>query len=166
MAKIDGRTVRSAQTRARMKRSWTAAKRQRFLQALAETCNVQAAARAADVGAGTAYHMRLRDGEFAQLWAAAMETGYVRLEAALLERALGAPQPGNPVLDEIMPRENAEPAALDVDLALKLLARRADAGVKAPRKGGRPLRQPTPDEIHKALERKITAIERRLEAGR
>ena len=162
MSEIDGRTVRSAHRRKPNRNAWTAAKRKTFLQVLAETCNVQAAERAAGIGAGSAYCLRLRDGEFARLWAAAMETGYVRLEAALLRRAMGAPRPDNPPLAELVATDDPSPAALDVDLAVKLLTRRRGEDHGARASGGPPPRQPSPADIYRALERKLTAIEKRL----
>lgn len=59
-----------------------------FLEHLAATCNVQASAAAAEVAASTVYANRMRDADFRADWQAALEQGYARLEAALIERAM------------------------------------------------------------------------------
>lgn len=63
------------------------ARRTVFLEHLAATCNVQASAREAGVAVSTVYANRMRDPEFRAGWEAALEQGYARLEAALLERS-------------------------------------------------------------------------------
>lgn len=60
-----------------------------FLDALAETCNVHASARAAGVTAQCVYQRRRRDAGFRAAWGEALEQGYARLEAMLLAAAMG-----------------------------------------------------------------------------
>ena len=60
----------------------------RFLEHLAATCNVAASAAAAGVAVGTVYAHRAKDPAFRADWERALEQGYARLEAALLERAI------------------------------------------------------------------------------
>jgi hypothetical protein len=64
------------------------ARRRIFLEHLAATCNVQASAGEAGVAVSTVYANRMRDPEFRADWDAALEQGYARLEAALIERAM------------------------------------------------------------------------------
>lgn len=71
---------------------WTEAKREAFLAALAQTCNVSASARKVKLTAQGAYKLRLRDAGFRAGWQEALEQGYERLEMALLERALNGTQ--------------------------------------------------------------------------
>jgi hypothetical protein len=61
------------------------AARTRFLTALSACANVRLAARAAGFSHAAFYHHRRRDPAFAREWRLALETGYLRLEHALLE---------------------------------------------------------------------------------
>lgn len=72
--------------RARLKQ-WTARVEERFLAALAASCNVKAACAEAGMSVSSAYAHRQRWGAFERRWDEALETGYARLEAALVETA-------------------------------------------------------------------------------
>ena len=72
----------------RSHRSWTAAKRTAFLEALAESCNVKLAAQMAGVSTSRAYSLRDQDASFRAGWERALATGFAQLEMMLLERAL------------------------------------------------------------------------------
>src|SRR5439155_1691908 len=61
------------------------AKRQTFLEWFAATCNAKQAARRAGVAYSTVYRHRMEDARFAAAWDLALEQGYARLEAKLLE---------------------------------------------------------------------------------
>jgi len=78
----DGRCI--AKTGPRAKRG--AAKFDRFIAELAETSNVTAAARVADLTIGAVYRERRSDPEFARRWYAALAEGYDNLEMELLGR--------------------------------------------------------------------------------
>lgn len=58
--------------------------RTRFLAALSACANVRLAAKAAGFSHAAFYHHKRRDPAFAREWRLALETGYIRLEAALL----------------------------------------------------------------------------------
>ena len=62
-----------------------------FLDALAESSNVAASARAAGVSANAMYRERRRNPGFAARWHEALCEGFARLEAELLSEALIAP---------------------------------------------------------------------------
>lgn len=62
-----------------------------FLDALSETSNIAASARAAGLGSGSFYRERRRSGEFADAWHEALCEGFVRLETELLSEALVQP---------------------------------------------------------------------------
>ncbi|WP_428628715.1 hypothetical protein [Sphingopyxis sp.] len=62
-----------------------------FLEALAETSNVAASARAAGVSGNAMYRERRRNAGFAARWHEALCEGFARLEAELLSEALVAP---------------------------------------------------------------------------
>ncbi len=64
------------------------ARKQVFLDKLAETCNVRAAAAAAGIWPQTAYKHRDRYATFRNDWMAALASGYERLEMAMLERTI------------------------------------------------------------------------------
>lgn len=68
--------------------SWTKGKERVFLETLAETCNVCAAAARAKVSTSRAYYRRRTNAAFRASWADAIGAGYQKLELAMLERAL------------------------------------------------------------------------------
>lgn len=72
-----------------VRRQKGAARVDRFLVALAETSNVAAAAKAADVSLSTIYQLRREDPEIARRWYAALAEGYDNLEMELLGRLRG-----------------------------------------------------------------------------
>ena len=72
--------------RARLKQ-WTPRVEERFLATLAATCNVKAACAEVGLTAASAYNHRKRWRAFAERWDEAVEIGYARLEAGLLEHA-------------------------------------------------------------------------------
>ena len=69
-------------------REWTRQKEVAFLSALAETCNVTAAAAAGGVSMGGAYERRKKVAAFRAGWAEAIATAYQQLELAVLDRSL------------------------------------------------------------------------------
>lgn len=79
-----GGTLRR-QMRAVRKDGWTAKRRAIFLEALAETCNVQESARLVGMSIGGAYDLRKRDAGFAALWEEAKERAYEQLELRIME---------------------------------------------------------------------------------
>ncbi|MBO9669962.1 MAG: hypothetical protein J7485_05550 [Sphingobium sp.] len=71
----------------RKPRQWTKLRRQRFLETLAESCNVSKAALAAGVDRSSAYDLKARDPEFMRGWRKALERAYGELEWDLLKDA-------------------------------------------------------------------------------
>ena len=102
-----------------------------FLEALAETSNVAASARAAGVTGNAMYRERRRNAGFAARWHAALCEGFARLEAELLSEALVAPS-GN-VKDATL-KSRAQKYRLG--LALLAAHRAAVRGAKLPGGGG------------------------------
>ncbi len=98
-----------------------------FLDALAESSNVAASARAAGLAANAMYRERRRNAGFAARWHEALCEGFARLEAELLSEALIAPT-GN-VKDSTL-----KSRAQKYRLGLSLLAahRAAVRGAKLP----------------------------------
>jgi hypothetical protein len=70
--------------RARLK-EWSPRVEARFLETLAATCNVKAALAEVGMSPASAYNHRKRWRGFAERWDAAVEEGYARIEAGLLE---------------------------------------------------------------------------------
>lgn len=95
-------------------------RRTMFLEHLAATCNVQASATAAGVAVSTVYANRMRDPDFRADWQAALEQGYARLEAALVERALRGAGRARFSGDKDVEGPEA-PAEIDWDKAMELL---------------------------------------------
>ena len=73
---------------------WTAQRRRTFLATLAESGNVSAAVRAAEVSRSRAYVLKATDPEFAAAWDDALEAAVDQLEAEARHRAIdGVEQP-------------------------------------------------------------------------
>jgi len=81
---------------------WTEAIERRFLAALAGSCNVKLSAADVGMSKASAYYRRRHHPGFAAAWREAIHTGYVVLEAALVESAInffneGGQAPDNPI---------------------------------------------------------------------
>lgn len=133
---------------------WTDEAEAQFLDALAASCNVRMAAEAIGYQTATLYWRRRRDQRFAARWQAAMEQGYARLEAMLLETAEEtlagrAPDPERPF------------ARMSVKEAIDLLRMHQQAargqGPRTP--GRRPVPRPV-EEVRASVLAKLSAIER------
>jgi hypothetical protein len=160
----------------------TLKKRTIFLDCLAYTCNVEQSAQLAGIATTNINSLRRRDADFDAECVAALRTGYVRLEALLLERALtGRNAPlqisANPEEDGTLSKAANGEAALPApevitnDQALRMLAhyQRTIEGVKAPstRKGGPRPSLATEEETNAALLKRLQILHRRQqkEAG-
>lgn len=144
---------------------WTQAKREAFLNALAETCNIMASAEAAGVKSQNVYELKRKDEAFAEQWRHALACGYEVLETRLVGLALtplGADQAakGGPrALD------NGPHGRIDTDLALRMLTQHRGAMAGKVRGGGAAPRRATREETDEAILRKIEMIERARKAG-
>ena len=81
---VDGACPRR---RRRRPRRWTKKRRTRFLEHLAESCNVSAAARVAGMDRSSAYDLKDKDPSFARGWRGALLQAHEALEWQLLESA-------------------------------------------------------------------------------
>lgn len=144
--------------RRRMKaNAFTVEKRQRFLDALALTCNVKMSADAAGVDHTTAYYHRVRDPVFADQWREALDVGCDRLETLLLQHG-GAGEPLDPA-DAERAADGGMGAPFDFDKALKALHYyRSKKPLRAPQHAGR---KATRETALAAVEKAIAAAERR-----
>lgn len=146
------------QVRAVSPSQWTRAKRAKFLDHLAVTCNVAASARAVGMSTPGVYLLRRRDPAFADLWLAALRTGYDRLEERLLQQA------GAGINDVPIGDTEVEEPPLNVELALDLLTRHR-VNVEGGRRPmyGKVHRMPR-EEAEKKLSARLDAPTKRLEA--
>ena len=163
--KISGGKDRPIQRRTPRRDGWTNAKRKAFLNTLAATANVAQATRGVGLKPHAAYSLRRRDPAFAELWQTALQTAYARLEGEVLARALGT----STVDDEVDADRAVEEAAfakpIDPEVALKVLARRgANPDRHAPNPPGPKYKKIDRDQLTKALERQLAALEKRLRA--
>lgn len=123
----DGRSEQGAGThKARRPRrdGWTVARRDAFLDHLAQTANVEASARAVGLSEHSAYMLRRRDPVFADAWHMALMTGYDRIEAALIRKAMGEP---DAAAASAAPGVVAPGGGIDLLLAMQLLSRHKPA---------------------------------------
>jgi hypothetical protein len=134
---------------------WTPEAEEAFLEELASTCNVTAAADAAGFSTTAIYKHRMRDAGFAAAWSEAVAQGYARLEAMLVERATGS------LSREPVAGEDGRAAEMSVEQIMNLLKlhRAAVRGGPAQRYAHRQL-PPDMDEVRASILRKIEAIER------
>jgi hypothetical protein len=85
--RLQRRAVRGSQKAKPKRRAFTEARRKRFLNHFAASCNVRAAARAVGISEGCVDAWRKKDPQFNAAWKEALELGYARLEAELLAGA-------------------------------------------------------------------------------
>jgi hypothetical protein len=76
---------RRVQVTGRGRERFDKGKRKVFLEWFAATCNAKLAAAKAGVNYRTPYRARMNDAAFAEAWDLALEQGYARIEAGLLE---------------------------------------------------------------------------------
>ena len=67
-------------------RSWTKEKEKKFLEMLAETCNVTRACEAVGMSTNGAYKRRRKNAAFRAAWVETISAAYQRLELVLLDR--------------------------------------------------------------------------------
>ena len=151
------------QVKAERRDGFTKARRLRFLEALAATCNVRLSARITGINVTSVYARRRRDPEFEGQWRAAILAAYERLETALMARALGTDAPVAADCDFGDPEDILAEAKIDAELAFKLLNRhRATAEGR-----GRPIRPgrhiATEEETNAALLKQLAVLRRRIE---
>jgi len=87
-ALVLGASKKGVQRRVGRPSDWTAEKADRFVEVLADSCNVSLAARSVGRSVGNVYIQRSKDSAFRAAWDQALSIGYARLELMMLERAL------------------------------------------------------------------------------
>ncbi|HEX6374982.1 MAG TPA: hypothetical protein VFZ91_04610 [Allosphingosinicella sp.] len=134
-----------------------ARKKKRFFAALAATCNVTWACRAAGISTTTPYVHRLNDPVFAEQWDAVIETGRAALKLMLNERAARGHEKAIE-LDDSTPFD--DPSKMDTGLALQLINQREPCG--RDRRSGVRRRRATQAETDASILRKLSVLNRRL----
>lgn len=145
----------SAQKRAARKDGWTAARRKKFMESLAATCNVSEAARVAGMNLSSAYYQKARDAGFAREWASALSVGYSELEALLLRQSLFGTEQEELLLDaEGMVKSRKVKRGHPTTLAIRLLTahRREAMDARAAQEAGRPDDEDAVQRLRDALE--------------
>src|SRR5262249_38465827 len=141
---------------------WTATRKRILLQTLAATGNILQSVAAAGKSQKSFYDLRWRDPAFTEQCRAALEMGYERLEAMLIERAGGT----GPI--EMCEQDGESAIAvpdvkqMDTDLAIKLLAMRGRTLNEDTRARRRPRRLATREETDASILRKLAVLNRRL----
>lgn len=133
----------------------TKARRKLFLDTLAETANATMAAKAAGFHLRTAYVVKKRDAEFAQLWVEAVEEGVERLREALIAQQLGQLSSGdNPT------GERDQPPAIMLDPVKALAALKAFGGFGDGRR--RTIKPATQADVDRVLMARLEALALRM----
>lgn len=145
--------VRAHETR------WSEKKERIFFEALFDTRNVRAAARAAGVSAQALYNRRRESEAFRESWAAVLSESKSQLQM----NTVGA---ANLALEAIDP---AEPPAISVKdaMAVHAAVARGEAGASGPlagRRGGMRPRTATDEEVEAALVKRLVAFGIRVAA--
>lgn len=134
-----------------------------FLEVLSESCNVRRAAALAGFAPSAAYKLRRSNPDFAEAWQAALESGYARLEMALIERAIMTIEAASDSNPDAIPVVGAMTVAQAMDLMNK--HRASIAGGRAKRIRLDAGKRPTADETNAEILRRIAIIERQREQG-
>ena len=140
-------------------------KREKFLDALALTCNITRAAAHAGVHKSTVCRAPRRDPVFDRQWHEALAIGYDRIEALVLEHG-GAGEAIEPD-PERAEAEGVKLESFDFERAMKVLIyRRGERNGEPNRRTGRPRQAATREETNAALLKALAAAKRRMEKRR
>lgn len=147
--------ARKPQRKKRAKRDWSKAKAEKFLSALAETCNVSEACRQSGVPMTVAYRRRKMDAAFRAEWVEMIMIGYHRLEAVLLQRAFNGTEKVVTKRDGSVERMHEYPN----QLGLQLLKMHRETALEA----DHDMPEEDVDEIRERIVRKLQRMKKRDE---
>ena len=135
---------------------WTDERRETFLETLAETCNITAAARAAGKTAKTARDLRKRDTGFSEGWDEAIAIAYERLELVMLDRAIHG-------TERITVRGGSETKMRQYSdaVGIRLLQAHRDAAMRARERMGSGC---DPEEAFEELKRRLAVMHERAKS--
>ena len=140
------------------RKAFTKAKQERFLAALAATCNVAAACRAARVSDTCVYQRRKKDAAFRAGWAEAVRDAYGRLELAMLQRMMDGTVTTRTRADGMVDKTHEYPNAI----ALQLLRLHRQSAVEAQAE-----HDPVDiDEVRERIALRIERLRQRMERER
>jgi len=137
---------------------WTDLKKGKFLDHLAISGNVTAAAALIGVRVSAVYTLRRRDAGFARDWQIAIENGYQLLETLVLGHVLSGAARTTGI-------ETPHGAMLDLDTALRLLAAYRGTAAKRSDKASPTGGRGDIADADAAILRKLNAIEKRRGAA-
>jgi hypothetical protein len=149
-----GKRVQIARARLRQ---WSPRVEERFLAALAATCNVKAACAEVGLTPASAYNHRNRWQRFAERWDEAIEIGYTQLECGLIEAA------GNLFSGE-GPPEAGPIREMTAGHAIHLLHMHKHRVHGLGKRPGLRARAPDIEDVRAEFLRKAAALERRRRA--
>ena len=153
-----GKRVQIARARLRQ---WTPRVEERFLAALAATCNVKAACAEVALTPASAYNHRKRWAAFARRWDEALEIGYVQLEFGLIQAACNLFSAGNEAdPEDRRPVEVGPIRAMTAAHAIHLLHMHKHAVRGIGKRPGLRAREPDIEDVRAELLRKAAAMER------
>ena len=146
--------------RARRRELFGKAKKEVFLEALATTCNVTAAAEAAGVAVNTAYAHRLKDAEFRDKWWMALEQGAAKLVTLRLQREIERAEGRLETLNVKLDGPPDERQIADLYKLIQLL-REHSRGLGGEGKAIKPPATAGVEEMCKSLAKRLKAFEAR-----
>lgn len=140
-------------------RQWSPRVEERFLSALAATCNVKAACAEVGLSPASAYNHRNRWPAFARRWSEAVKLGHMLIESALIQAACNVfSSTGEVVPAPVGPAGAVREITAAQAIHLLHMHKNHVQGVGRP--PGRWRRAPDPDAMRASILRKIAAIER------
>lgn len=147
---------------------WSEEERGLFLDTLAATCNVDAAAMAAGHPKKSASALRRRDTGFRDQWDEALETGYAILEAMLLEKAQSAISAKRPMLNDAganTDRVAGDDITIRDAIALLDKHRAMVIRIRQGKEAGNATKAATAKESCAELMKRMRALKKRLDEG-
>lgn len=146
------------QLRKASRRCWTAKRRAIFLDHFSATCNAATSARAAGMGAPSAFALRRRDAQFAAEWDAALIAGQARLAGKLIVYAeTRGDTPATGDADDDL-------AGFDPKAAAQAIAMHRQSAAGRKRHGGPRARTATREEVEAAVLKLLGRISKRIGA--
>lgn len=131
---------------------WSDEAEAKFLDHLAATCNVTAAAEACGFSGPAIYARRRNDPAFAERWQAALEAGHARIQMLLAQRAIEALEGFEPDPDVAVLRPKT------FNEARQLLGHHRDSVEGGPRSRRQWARPRSLEEVRESILRKLEAI--------
>lgn len=143
------------QRKKQSERDWSKAKAEKFLNVLADTCNVSEACRESGVPMTVAYRQKKLDAAFRAAWLEALAVAYSKLELMLLDRAFNGTE------KFVLRRDGGQERMLEYSnqLGLQLLKMHRDNVIEADAE----MQGEDADEIRERLVKKLQRLKKRDE---